>query len=245
MRSILILPDLQIPFHDKGYIKVMEKFIKNFAPDEVGQIGDFLDQPEPSRWNKGTAGEYEPTLQKSINTGKEIIERLTIDWIKLGNHDERIEVYVNRYAPALANLEALRYENLLDMAALGVAYHRKPFEVAPGWLAAHGHEGSLSPVSGRTAFGLASQFDKSVVCGHTHRAGVVGRTIGYRARTRTIYGMEVGHGMDTRNAHYIKGTANWQKAFGILYVEGKQVGHQLVMVENDNSFIFEGKLWRA
>lgn len=245
MRSILILPDLQIPFHDPGFIKVMEKFIKDFAPDEVGQIGDFLDQPEPSRWNKGMAGEYEPTLQKSINSGKEIIERLTIEWIKLGNHDERIETYVARYAPALGALDALRYENLLELDALGVVYHRKPFRIAPGWLAAHGHEGSLSPVSGRTAFNLASQFDQSVICGHTHRAGVVSRTIGYRGSTRTIHGLEIGHAMDTTKANYIKGTANWQKAFGLMFVEGKTVQATYVSVKNDNSFIWDRHLWKA
>lgn len=242
MKSILILPDLQVPYHDPKYIRVMESFIQDFQPDEIGQIGDLMDQPQPSRWNKGLAGEYENTLQKDIDTTKSIIDRLHIQWVKMGNHDERIEAYVERYAPALRSLHSLRFEELLGLEDRGITLYREPFEVAPGWVAAHGHEGSLSSVSGRTAYGLARRFDRSVVCGHTHRAGIVSETVGLK-KHRTFTGMEVGHGMDLKYATYVK-SPNWQKAFGVLYVEGKEVQPHLIAVANDNSFIFEGKKYR-
>ena len=238
MRSILILPDLQIPYHDPKFVKVMENFIREYRPDEVGQIGDFLDQPQPSRWSKGMAGEYAGQLQKDINLGKELIDRLRIDWIKLGNHDERIEIYVDRYAPALSDLQCIRIEQLLGLEEKGVVLRREPFEVAPGWIAAHGHEGGLSSVAGRTAFGLAKRYDSSVVCGHTHRAGIVSETVGI-VRRRVITGLEVGHGMDLRKATYVR-QPNWQQAFGVLKVDGRLVQPELIPVHN-GTFIYEGK----
>jgi metallophosphoesterase superfamily enzyme len=242
MKSILILPDLQIPFHDRKFVNVMERFIDQYQPDEVGQIGDFLDEPQPSRWSKGMAGEYAGNLQNDIELGKGIIKRLRIDWIKLGNHDQRIELYVERYAPALSDLGCLRLERLLGLDESGTALHREPFAVAPGWTAAHGHEGSLSSVAGRTAFGLAKRYDGSVVCGHTHRAGIVSETVGISKR-RVMTGLEVGHGMDLAKATYVK-SPNWQQAFGMLKVDGKLVQPELIPVHNGN-FIYEGKRYSA
>jgi metallophosphoesterase superfamily enzyme len=242
MKSILILPDLQVPYHDRKFVSVMAQFIDDFKPDEIGQIGDLMDQPQPSRWNKGMAGEYEDTLQKDIDTTKNIVDVLRINWVVMGNHDERIESYVARYAPALRSLHALRFEELLGLEARGVTLYREPFEVAPGWIAAHGHEGTHSSVSGRTAYGLARRFDRSVVCGHTHRAGIVSESVGLGKKRRTLTGLEVGHGMDEKYATYVK-SPNWQKAFGILHVEGKHTQAELIPVHN-NRFIYQGKVYR-
>lgn len=241
MKSILILPDLQVPYHDTHFVKLMRDFIEEFQPNEIGQIGDLMDQPQPSRWSKGLAGEYEDTLQQHIDDTKQIIDDLHIQWVKMGNHDERIESYVERYAPALRSLHALKLEGLLELEDRGVRIHREPFEVAPGWIAAHGHEGSLSSVSGRTAYGLARRYDRSVVCGHTHRAGIVSETVGL-TEVRTVSGMEVGHGMDLKHATYIK-APNWQQAFGILYVDGEQTQAELIPV-NHGSFFYQGKVYR-
>jgi hypothetical protein len=243
VKTVLIIADLQIPYHDQKYVDVMEKFIAEFKPDEVGQIGDLMDQPQPSRWTKGRAGEYADTLQADVDLTKEIVERLRLNWIKMGNHDERIEAYVERYAPALASLTSLRYEELLGLDGNGVALHRNPVEVAPGWIAAHGHEGGLSPVAGRTAFSLAKRYDQSVLCGHTHRAGIVAEQLGLGGRVRQLMGMEVGHGMDLSQATYVKGP-NWQQAFGMLYVDGDHVQPELTYVK-DGRFIHQGKVWSA
>ncbi len=242
MKSILILPDLQVPYHDTHFVKLMRDFIEDFQPDDIGQIGDLMDQPQPSRWNKGLAGEYEDTLQEQLDTTKKIIDDLHIQWVKMGNHDERIEAYVERYAPALRSLHALRIENLLELEDRGVRVYREPFEVAPGWIAAHGHETrSLSAVSGRTAYGLARRFDSSVVCGHTHRAGIVAETVGLNEH-RTFTGMEVGHGMDLKYATYVQ-SPNWQQAFGILHVDEGQTQPELIPVHNGR-FVYQGKVYK-
>jgi len=40
---------------------------------------------------------------------------------------------------------------------------------------------------------------------------------------------------------YMKGVMNWQKGFGILYVDGDKVSPVPVPIERDGSFVVEGK----
>lgn len=242
---IVILADLQVPYHDPKYIKVMKKFMDAIRPDQRGQIGDLMDQPEVGRWNKGAAGEFAGTFWRNIKTTRQLVDELKLDWVKVGNHDERMELYLQRYAPALGGPDS---EFTLDSVLHREGYvrlERKPFRVAPGWVVAHGHEGSLSPIAGRTAYSLAQRWHASVVCGHTHRLGTVSTTVGLPGSRRTLTGMEIGHGMLEKHATYVKtGAPNWQKGFGILVVDGSKTYHHAVHMQPDCSFSWDGKIWK-
>jgi hypothetical protein len=154
---------------------------------------------------------------------------------------DRIRKYTARYAPALLSLRSLDVSELLGYRELGITYQPKPWIVAPGWVAAHGDEGKLSPYAGRTAANLAKRWGVSVVCGHTHRAGIAPSTEGYNGRTKTRVGLEVGHLMDVRKAHYLRGGhADWQVAFGILHQRGSRVQPELIFIQPDGSFCAGG-----
>ena len=58
---------------------------------------------------------------------------------------------------------------------------------------------------------------------------------------RVLHGVEVGNLMDFSKASYTKGSANWQQAFAIMYVEGKNVQVDLIYFEKDGTFIVSGK----
>lgn len=251
MKIIVVLADLQVPYHDPQYIKVMRKFVtdlrrsRQFHRVEVGQIGDFTDQPEPGRWNKGAAGEFAGTFWSGIREAREVANLFGFDWIKVGNHDRRVEDYIERYAPALGGDDSeWNLESLLQLPK-STRLERDMFQMAPGWIAAHGDEGGLSQIAGQTAFGLTAKWDQSVVCGHTHRAGVVSKTVGLPGNRRRISGMEIGHGMLESSAKYIRSKSpNWQRAFGVFLVRGQQTYDQLVMMSPDCSFTFDGRIWR-
>lgn len=246
--TTVLLPDTQIPYHDPKMLRALFRFIGDSQPDRVVHVGDFLDAPEPSRWNKGAAGEYAGTLQKSLNTAASVLSELRAAYdgpvvLKLGNHDRRIQDYVKRYAPALEPLEALEFENLIKADRFDVEVVHGLYEVAPGWVVAHGDEGSLSRIAGNTAAGLAVKFGTSVACGHTHRAGLVPIGTGYNGRVQSRFGLEVGHAMDVRKAGYLKGgSANWQQAFGILKTQGRTTIPHLVTVV-DRRFVVDGAVY--
>jgi hypothetical protein len=252
VKLIIVLADLQVPYQDPKYVVVMRNFVqemrasRQFDQVEVGQIGDLMDQPEVGRWNKGAAGEYSGSFWSSVRTPREIIQLFKFDWIKVGNHDRRVEDYVAKYAPALGGADSeWTLENLLKVRGNPKLLRRQPFKMAPGWIAAHGDEGGLSQVAGQTAFNLSKRWDASVVCGHTHRAGSVSTTIGMAGKRRRITGMEVGNGMLEASATYIKSAApNWQKGAGIFVVDGRQTYDQLIMMTPDCKFTYDGRIYK-
>jgi hypothetical protein len=194
-------------------------------------VGDELDAPEPSRWNKGMAGEYAPTLQDSIDLTynimadfRDALGRNKPFIIQRSNHTDRIQTYIRKYAPAFGSLDSLKIEELLGYDSLNIQYLHKFKELLPGWIMAHGDEGRSIQTPGSTAMNLARKLGKSVVCGHTHKLGVQHETTGLYGKNKTIYGLEVGNLMDIKQASYLSsGVANWQQGIGILVQKGRKV----------------------
>src|SRR5262249_5710627 len=144
----------------------------------------------------------------------------------------------------LMGLKALTVPSLLDFIPLRINYHERPYELAPGWLLAHGDESGGTTVSpGGTALRLARKWGYSVVCGHTHKLGIQHDHDTVNGKTvKSRFGFEVGNLMSFKAATYLKaGSANWQQGFGLLYVEGRRVTPAAVPVAADGSFIVEGK----
>ncbi len=230
IKKVVVLSDYQVPYQDRKAVALLHDFIWDYKPNELWIVGDWIDQPEPSRWSRGNAGEYARTLQASVNEAtdlladlRHIMGRRPIHF-KTGNHDIRVEKYVSQYAPALRSLSSLTLEEMLDLDRLNITLHRKPVELAPNWLLAHGDEGALSRIAGGTAMNLAKRFGKSVVCGHTHRLGLQAFTTSLNGKvTEQLYGFEVGNMMRLNAAHYVGGSANWQQGFGLLTVKDRQV----------------------
>jgi predicted phosphodiesterase len=245
---IVVISDMQIPYHDYTAVKNIASFIAGFQPDMLVNVGDDTDSPEVSQWSKGNAGEYAKTLQIGFDETKKVHSTFRTALgdkpyhVSRSNHGDRTQKYINRYAPALASLRCLRLPELLGYEELGITYHERPFEIAPGWVCAHGDEGGLSKIPGRTAGLLSEKWATSVVCGHTHRAGIAYKSYGFNSRiTYDVAGMEVGHLMDLSGASYLPGgSADWQQAFGLLYVSQGRTWPVLVPVYDGGRFTVEG-----
>jgi hypothetical protein len=245
VKTIVTVSDLQVPYQHRPAVKALAKFIKDWQPDSVQCVGDEIDMPQVSRWTEGTKGEYAGKLYKDRDATLKVLEALRVEHVMRSNHGERLWGYISRKAPALADDPYLQYENYMRFADIGVTYHRRLWEFAPGWLLGHGDEGGLSSIAGTTAARLAKAVGKSVAIGHTHRAGLQPFTEAHGGSPiRTIYGMEVGCLMDMRKAGYLKsGGANWQLSFGIHFVDGKRVSPHVVFMRPDGSFVWEGRTW--
>jgi len=245
VRTIVAVSDMQVPYQHKRAVSALTKFVKAWKPDDVICVGDEIDMPQISRWNKGTAGEYAGQLHKHRDQTVRLLEQLKVTNVMRSNHSDRLASYLHQYAPGLADEPELQLTRYMRYDDLGITFHTRMWEFAPGWLLAHGDEGGLSSEPGKTALRLAQRTGKSVCCGHTHRAGIQPYTEAYSGKvTRTIYGMEVGCLMELSQAAYLKsGGANWQLAFGIYYVDGKKVSPHLVYMRPDGSFVWDKKEW--
>jgi hypothetical protein len=246
---------LQYPYIKKSYVESLLDYIDYVKPDSLLCVGDELDAQTISTYARGTALEFEGSLQKNIIGLKGLLKefrsaigRSKPFQISRSNHTARIERYIAKFAPGFSCIDSIKIENLLGYndKDINVKYNRSLTEVAKGVLLGHGDEGRLYSQAGATALGLALRTGKSVICGHTHRAGLMHQSFGYSAKLSKVFGMEVGHLCDLSSPgmKYTKGYANWQAGFGILYEQNGQVKPELVTFNKDGSFIADGELWR-
>lgn len=252
VKEITIVSDVQYPLHDARAVRNLWQYIKDRQPDEVLIIGDYMDYPAPSRWSKATRAEFETDVFRESEGGKALLADLRDGYdgrIKfvVGNHDARPADYLRKYAPALASTRAFDVDVLLDFEALDIEVLPPFAEIAPGWLAMHGHElKGLNQIPGRTAASKVKKLDSSVVMGHTHKLAVSPETVGVGKRRRTLFGFEVGHLMAENKAQYLAGgVANWQKGWGQLLVDQYSAVPVPVYVERDGSFVADGVRYGA
>jgi hypothetical protein len=88
----------------------------------------------------------------------------------------------------------------MDFAGMGIDYYKTAYEFYPGWVLAHGDEGSMSQHAGITALNLAKKWGKSVIAGHSHRLGMSAYTEAIGSHYRALYGVEVGNLMDQKKS---------------------------------------------
>jgi len=243
-KRYLVISDLQIPFHHEAAVKNLIKLVNREKFDLVLNTGDELDMQSQSKWAKGTHLEYEGQLDADRSLAQNILWDLKTTDITRSNHTDRLYHTLVRGAPSLIGLPELEYSRFMDFANLGIRFHKKPFEFHRGWVLVHGDEGSMNSNAGLTALGLAKKFGKSVVCGHTHRAGISAYTEGLGASYRTLWGLEAGNIMDKKKASYLKaGAANWQMSVAVIETHGDRVSTMLVPINKDGSFTLYGKLY--
>jgi hypothetical protein len=244
MKSIVIIPDVQVPFEDPVILGKFIQFLGEYKPQKVASVGDFTDCTALGRWVQGEVGEFSGGLQAEFNRSRMWLRKIReaigdAEFImQRSNHADRLDKFLQGRGAALHDLDDLTIERQLRLDEHGVSYHKGDTIVAPDWLIKHGDEGSISPIGGQTAALLALRHGKNVVCGHTHRGGIIPVRQGWIA---TKYGMEVGNFMDVKKADYMKAPAGWTQSFGILHVGGdNRVFAQLVHVV-DRGFVVDGK----
>jgi len=242
IQRTVVVSDLQVPYHDEVAVKNLGAFIRAWKPHKVVTIGDEIDLPQISRWTEGTPGWYEQTLGEDRDLAVQTLYDLQVTDMIRSNHTDRLYNVIMKKIPAFLSLPEMKFERFMQLDDLGITFHKKPMAIAPNWIAIHGDEQGMNPNAGLTALGAARRHGKSVICGHTHRAGrsafteASGGVLG-----RVLHGVEVGNLMNFKSAGYTKGTANWQQAFAIMETDGKRVNVQLIYIEKDGTFIVNGK----
>jgi predicted phosphodiesterase len=245
VKRTVVISDLQAPYFDRKAVDAVSEFIEDYRPDVVACVGDEADLPQISRWSRGTKGEFSGDIAKHRDSTVEVLRQLKVQHLSRSNHGDRLWTSISTRLPGLMGLPELEYETFFRHEELGITFHREPYKLAKangGIYLMHGDEGSMSKHAGSTAAGLSARIGSGVVCGHTHRLGLVPVTEMVGAKVQRIrWAMEVGHLIDikTSGMAYMKGMANWQQGFGILIEEGNSVVPIPVPIVN-KSFIVDG-----
>lgn len=238
---IFVIPDLQIPFHDPRFVAAMAQCIADNESrvDRVITIGDELDFTSIGRWSDGTPLAYTKQLGKERDQWTQVATDLGVTDTIRSNHTDRLYSTLMRKAPGLLGIPEFELPQFMRLPELNITFHEKGLRLRD-FVFLHGDESGVSQVAGTTSRNLVTKTGLNVVCGHTHRAGVVPYTTSIQGSiTRTLFGMEVGHAMRVEKATYTK-TANWQQAWAVLYPTGKSFTPTLMPVVN-KGFVFEGK----
>ena len=244
MKKIVVISDLQIPYHDHHAVQNIIRFIPKFKPDQVVTIGDELDFNELGRWVEGRAEWFAQTLGDNRDLGVDILYDLQVTDVIRSNHTDRLYNQISSKLPALGSLPELKFEKFMKFDELGITFHKNPMPIAPNWIAVHGDHTPIKQQGGLSALEAARRHGKNVISGHTHRAGRSAFTEASGGKLgRVLHGVEVGNLMDYRKASYLgsTGSANWQQAFAIMYVKGKNVQVDIIHIEKDGTFIVAGK----
>ena len=244
IKRIVILSDLQVPFEDVHVTRNIARFISTFKPDQVVTIGDEIDFNTISKWSEGTPEAYQQTLGDDRDRCVELLWELGVSDCIRSNHTDRLYNIIMKKIPSFLSLPELRFEKFMKFDELGIKFWRDPMPIAPGWVAVHGDHTPIKQIGGMSAIEAAKRYGKSVISGHTHRAGrtAYSESVGGRMG-RTLHGVEVGNLMNFSAAKYTRGSAQWQQAFAIMYVKGSNVQVDLIYIEKNGTFIVNGKVY--
>lgn len=251
IRTTLVVPDLQMPFHDPLALKKIVQVAETVQPDQIVQVGDLIDFPQVSRWTKGTVGEYTETLQEHIDQVRDeffspmrrVAPKATFLW-KAGNHDQRIYDYVKKYGYPLKSLRALSMENLFELEKFDVEYVRDIRIISTHTKLLHGHENggyapNISAWKNKYRLKHGSQFN--YVFGHTHTPGLDSWAFGENGTVKNRWIMNAGSIMDPHHATYLAdGSPDWTMSFGFLRDDGKATYPDMIFMSN-RKFYFEGE----
>lgn len=213
-RTILVMPDVHLPYHDPEAVAVFLAVAKKIKPAALVIIGDLVDCYSVSRYGKNP--ERMLRLKDELDASIEVLDQISALKIPLvymteGNHEVRLEVMIANQAPALHGLISVR--DLLDVDGRG--WHWTPYKrsLQLGKMR-YSHDFGRSGVNAARQ-GLVD-VASNICFGHTHRLGI--------AYQGTIAGgahvaINVGHLSDIKQidyAHRDRAARDWQLGFGLV-----------------------------
>lgn len=172
-KKILVLSDIQIPYHDKTALKIaLMNGLKNNV-DVILLNGDILDMYALSNFDRTPSKRI---LKEELDIAKFIIKKIResfpkarIIW-KDGNHESRMQRYIDRTAPELFGIESITIPELLDLKKFNIEYIDGRTTIQCGKLnIIHGHEyrGGVNTIN--IARNMLLKTGDNILFGHWHR----------------------------------------------------------------------------
>lgn len=220
--KVIVLPDLQVPYHDKRSLKAVEKYMADNTWDEYVNLGDFMDLDCISSHNANNIRQVEAKrIFKDYEVGNEILDRHQAIIKKHnpkakftlleGNHDYRIERYLDQF-PQLEGL--IEIENGLKLKQRGFKWVRcyqkgELHKIGHAYF----HHGRFT--NQYYARKMVEYYGVNIFFGHNH--DIQGFSKVNYGKNKTLVGQSLGCLCEYEQS-YIKGNpTNWQQAFGIFY----------------------------
>lgn len=218
----LIVPDMQVPYHDKRSLAALEKYMAEERWDGVLYLGDFIDLDCISSHNKERLREVEgKRIFKDYEIANEILDRhqrivrsknKDAQFVLLeGNHEYRMERYID------ANPQM---EGMIEVE-LGLRLKERRIKWVRAWSKGDIYTiGKANFTHGQYttqyhAAKMVNNYGDNIFYGHTHDVMTYSRVM--RGRDKTIVGQSLGCLCQYELSYIKKNPTNWQQAFGVFY----------------------------
>jgi len=154
VKKSLVLSDIHVPFHDKESLILALKHGIDVGCDSIILNGDFCDFFRLSKFRKDvTVIQFKEEIDIVIETLRAIREIFGDGaiYFKEGNHEERLESYLQVRAPELLGIAEFSLREILKLNDLGIKYigEKRPIKIDHLYII-HGHEfvySSYNPVN--------------------------------------------------------------------------------------------------
>lgn len=243
LKKILIIPDLHAPYHDKKAWQLLLTVGRELKPDVIITQGDFADFYSVSSHSKdaGRLDKFEDEI-KSVNECLSQLDSLKAKekHFIAGNHEDRLQRYLNDKAPELNGLVSVPL--LFNLKKRGWKYTPYKESASVGKLNATHDVGS----AGKSAiFQALSTFQHNIIQGHTHRISffVEGNAKG-TAHVGASFGW-LGDKNKVDYMHRVKVNRDWAHGFGVAHMEPNGNVHIQPIVIVDYKCVVNGKLFKV
>ena len=119
IQRVLIAGDLHIPYHDPDAVLALLRFAKRYNPTDVVVHGDLIDFEALSRFLKDPREVSDP--QDELDAAREFLQALrkaapkANRYFGIGNHEVRLQKFLQRQAQPLLGLRSLDIKELLGL----------------------------------------------------------------------------------------------------------------------------------
>jgi len=219
IEKAIVLPDIQVPYHDKKTLSVVEDYMKDHDWDYYICLGDVLDMDFISDYNKRKIKLREgKRFYKDYEIGYEILKRhrnIVGDDCKMylieGNHEDRVNRYIEQY-PQFE--EMIEVPKNLRLDELNIEWI--PFESEGEIL----EIGNAVFIHGKYtnkyhAKKHVNRYGKNVYYGHTHNVQLFSKV--KHGADKTLEGHSLGCLCEYDQQYKEGDPDNWQQAFGTFH----------------------------
>lgn len=242
LEKILFIPDCHFPYQDYLGFELMMNAAKDFKPDHVIIMGDFIDMYSVSSHDKNPkrAGRLEEEITASVDALWKVKALGAKNNVYIaGNHEDRLTRYLMNKAPEL--WDRINIPTVLALDKLGFEYvpYRSHYQLGKLFLT---HDTGKAGVYAHKQ--ALDAFHRSVVIGHTHRMGYIiqGDASGDK-HVGAMFGW-LGDEKQVDYMHNINAIKDWTLGFGIGYLNPKTGFAYIVPVPIvKHTCVVEGKLY--
>lgn len=218
----IIIPDMQVPYHDKASVAAVEAYMAAHRWDGYLNLGDFMDIFELSKYVADKPGAIKGDLQEAFAEGNRILDRhveLTRAQnrkarmvLLQGNHEYRCVDFAQRHPGLQLQLDV---ERNLRLRERGIEWHES-WEKGEPLKLGHAHFLHGRFIGQNHAAKMANAYGVSIYYGHTHDVMLHPRTA--LGNDTTIEAGSLGC-LCEYDQKYLRGApTNWQQAFGTLFL---------------------------